>query len=138
MIRYQFKSLLDATRTLAAGALLFAGAHLAVAHAQSAVPEPPPAGTAADPQNPASTVPAIAYRSAFAGYRAFTAEKAQPWRDSNDTVGRIGGWRVYARESQPAAQPAPQAAPVAPGAAAVPPHGARIADPAPHKHPVTP
>lgn len=41
-----------------------------------------------------------AYRSAFEGYRAFSDEKVAPWKDSNDTVGKIGGWKAYAREAQ--------------------------------------
>ena len=59
------------------------------------------------------------YRSAFEGYKPFTDEKIVNWKEANDTTGRIGGWRVYAKEasqpggvSQPpasATQPAPQA-----------------------------
>jgi hypothetical protein len=40
------------------------------------------------------------YRSAFSGYRGFADQPVAPWRESNDTVGRIGGWRTYAREAQ--------------------------------------
>ena len=37
------------------------------------------------------------------------------WREANDAVARIGGWRVYAREAQqPEATPSGQAAPAAP------------------------
>ena len=46
------------------------------------------------------------FRSAFDGYRAFADETVAPWRDTNDLVGRIGGWRVYAREGADASPPA--------------------------------
>ncbi len=45
------------------------------------------------------------YRSAFEGYRPFGDPPAVPWREANDAVGRIGGWRAYARETQEAAAP---------------------------------
>ena len=44
-------------------------------------------------------VTALEYRSAFTGYQPFDEQKIMPWRDANDTVGRIGGWRAYAREA---------------------------------------
>lgn len=44
--------------------------------------------------------PQSVYRSAFEGYRAFADEPVRPWRETNDTVGRIGGWKAYAREAQ--------------------------------------
>ena len=51
--------------------------------------------------------PQALYRSAFEGYRAFADEPVRPWRETNDTVGRIGGWKAYARELQaPDARPA--------------------------------
>jgi hypothetical protein len=83
-----------------------------------AAPRPAPA---ADPLDPAASVPAQVYRSSLANdYRRLRVEPAVPWRDANETVGRIGGWRAYARE---AAEPAaPEAAkPSAKGAET--PHG---------------
>ena len=71
----------------------------------------------------AASVPA--WRSAFDGYRPFDDAPVAAWRASNDTVGRIGGWRAYAREAQealaapaptppsPTTGPAPAAAPAA-------------------------
>lgn len=41
-----------------------------------------------------------AYRSAWSGYRPFADEKVISWKDANDEVLRIGGWRAYLRESQ--------------------------------------
>lgn len=68
---------------------------------------------------PASAPPP--YRSPLADYRAFTDEAVIPWREANDTVGRIGGWREYARESsQPAASTAQPDTPAAPAASPAP------------------
>lgn len=59
------------------------------------------------------------WRSAFEGYQPYTDEKQVPWKDANDTVGKIGGWRAYAKE---AAQPA-NTADKPTGATANPPAG---------------
>lgn len=50
----------------------------------------------------------LTYRSAFDTYQRLTDEKVGSWRDANDTVGRIGGWRAYAKEGQ---QAEPQGSP---------------------------
>ena len=56
-----------------------------------------PAMTTAVPAAPAQ--PAfLAFRSSLTGYTPFTDEKVTSWKDANDTVGRIGGWREYAKE----------------------------------------
>ena len=55
----------------------------------------------------ASTPSTASWRSAFDSYQPFTDEKTLSWRQANDTVQRVGGWRAYARE---AAQPASGAA----------------------------
>ena len=57
---------------------------------------PPPAArpTAQD------AAPSSVYRSAWSGYRPFSDEKVISWKDANDEVRRIGGWRAYLRESQ--------------------------------------
>jgi hypothetical protein len=75
----------------------------------------PPAGPAsvastarADPLDPAAPVPALVHRSSLAAYRALAADERVPWREANDRVGRIGGWRTYLREAhQPDADPGP-------------------------------
>ena len=61
-----------------------------------------PAAKAArpDPLDPQASVPALNYESSFARYRRLGDEKPVSWRDANDTVTRIGGWRAYAREAQ--------------------------------------
>lgn len=59
---------------------------------------PSPQGAAHSP----SLAPA--WRSAFDGYQPYTDATVLPWKQSNDTVGAVGGWRAYAREAQ-AAEP---------------------------------
>lgn len=83
--------------------------------AQAAAPTRPASGTAAAfaPQRVAG------YRSAFDGYRRFEEQKVLPWRESNDLVGRIGGWQAYARESASGeALPAGSDMPAVPGGVA--------------------
>lgn len=73
-----------------------------------------------DPRDAGVPVPPAVHQSPFAQYRPFAAEVLGPWRGVNDEVGRIGGWKVYAREAyeanrQPAsATPGTSEAAVAP------------------------
>ena len=39
------------------------------------------------------------YRSALEGYQRYTDEKTVNWKEANDAVARIGGWREYAKEA---------------------------------------
>ena len=41
----------------------------------------------------------VRYKSPFKDYRPLGEDKRILWKAANDEVGRIGGWRVYARES---------------------------------------
>jgi hypothetical protein len=88
---------------------------LAAATAAQAGPVPPTTSTSTpSPLDATVPVPLLAHESAFAGYRGLAdTEATRSWRETNEHVGRIGGWRVYAREAQ---QPdsAPTAAPSAP------------------------
>jgi hypothetical protein len=96
-------------------ALLFVGATLACA--QTA-----PRGRT-DPLDAAASTPRLVYQSPLAEYRRFADQPVGSWRSANETVNRVGGWRVYAREAAepPAApasapkQPAPSTAPAAHG-----------------------
>ncbi len=60
-----------------------------------------------DPLDAKATVPALSYESAMAQYRRLSEERVVSWREANEAVARIGGWRVYAREAQQAAPPGP-------------------------------
>lgn len=53
----------------------------------------------------------IPFESAFRGYRGYADEPVASWREANDQVRQIGGWRAYAREAQAPAAPAPSADP---------------------------
>jgi hypothetical protein len=76
----------------------------------------------ATPSASAASAP-TPYRSAFEGYQPFAEQKLVPWKEANDTVGKIGGWRAYAREANEAAgKSTPPSAPAAP------------ASPSGHKH----
>jgi hypothetical protein len=59
-------------------------------------PAPAPAAAAPDPARPA-----------LQGYLPYTEEKILPWKESNDAVGRIGGWKAYAKEAQSSGADAP-------------------------------
>ena len=52
-----------------------------------------------DPADASAPVPPAMYQSPFADYRVLGEDKSTPWQEANDTVGKIGGWRAYAREA---------------------------------------
>ncbi|MDP3819880.1 MAG: hypothetical protein Q8R33_00245 [Burkholderiales bacterium] len=90
--------------------LLALSAAAITAHAQ------PAAGAARpDPLDPNASIPALSYRSSFEPYRRMDDGKPISWREANDTVARIGGWRVYVREAQQA-EPTPEAKTAGPAA----------------------
>ena len=60
-----------------------------------------------DPLNPQARVPPTVYVSPLAGYRRLGEDRPVPWKEANETVNRIGGWRAYAREAQQPDPPAP-------------------------------
>ncbi len=62
--------------------------------------QPAPNGSKADPQDAKAPVPRLIYRSPLSDYRILSDEKAGSWKETNDEVGRIGGWRAYAKEAQ--------------------------------------
>ena len=66
-----------------------------LAWAQSA-----PISAKPDPQDAKASVPRVIYKSSLASYRLLSDEKVRSWKETNDIVGRIGGWRAYAKEAQ--------------------------------------
>lgn len=73
-----------------------------------------PTTTRPDPLDPKARVPAIRYESSLGQSRRIGDDKPIAWREANEAVARIGGWRVYAREAQqpdPATPTAPSAVP---------------------------
>ncbi len=68
-----------------------------------------------DPLDAKARVPALAYVSSLQPDTRQTDRPPLTWREANDSVARIGGWRVYAREAQlPDAAPAPATPPTTP------------------------
>ena len=115
----------------AAHSALLAASLLATLTAQA---QPAAKAARPDPLDPKASEPTLSYESSFAQYRRLGDEKPVSWRDANDTVTRIGGWRVYAREAQQS-DPAPASAPAsAPAArpADTPPAARPIPMPAGH------
>lgn len=89
-----------------------------------------------DPLDPLAPVPVLRHESRLKPSLSAAEETRVSWREANDTVTRIGGWRVYLREAQlpeaPAGSTTPAAAPApsAPAAAAPQPAAAPNAKPA--------
>ncbi len=73
----------------------------------------------ADPADARAAVPALVWRSSFTRLDGIGLPPALAWKEANDQVQRIGGWRTYAREANepdvPAAKPAATAATAASG-----------------------
>jgi hypothetical protein len=84
--------------------LLLLAPFSAQAQAQAQVPSARQASELRpDPLSAQASVAPLVHESAFTQYRRLTDVPVGSWRDANETVNRIGGWRAYARE---AAQPA--------------------------------
>lgn len=115
---------------VAAAWATFALALSATSQAQTSAEAPKPAtqrqrAHAADPR---VEVPPLIYRSPMLGYRPYADTEPAPWVDTNNNVGRIGGWRVYAKEAR---QPDAPDMPAAP--ASVPKSEAAKPQPAGHQ-----
>lgn len=76
-----------------------------VAHAQSSANADKPAARP-NPLDAKADVPSVIYRSALQGYRPYADTEPGSWTEANDRVGRIGGWRVYAKEAREPQAPA--------------------------------
>lgn len=112
-------------------------------HAKPTTPTPPdatiapPTGTTDPSARPAAggTPIPLRFDSVLSRYKPMTDQKLGLWRDANDTVTRIGGWRTYLKEAQTPAAPATTAPsatppPAAPGTPATPnPHAGHGAKP---------
>lgn len=51
-----------------------------------------------------TAVSALGYESALTDYKSLDGSERTGWKESNETVGEIGGWRVYANEAYKANQ----------------------------------
>ncbi len=70
--------------------------------------QPVPKAAQPDPLDAQAQVPALVYLSALGRTHHGQGGGLVDWREANDTVRRIGGWRAYAREAQQP-EPAPSA-----------------------------
>ncbi len=72
-----------------------------------------------DPLDPATPVPPLTHSSVLTTAPSLSETPVGSWREANDTVNRIGGWRAYAREAKQPQSPPPATtgtpAPMAPG-----------------------
>ena len=41
----------------------------------------------------------VQFKSSFSGYVPYSEQSIESWREANDRVGEIGGWRAYAKEA---------------------------------------
>ena len=58
-----------------------------------------PRATTAKPLDARAPVPPLIHESSLSQYRKLTDEPVISWREANETVNRIGGWRAYSREA---------------------------------------
>lgn len=93
------------------GCLLGLGAMLSV----SGVVAQPVIGAAATTTSQVGA-PALEFVSPIGDYKVYEPQSIQSWKEANDNVGRIGGWRNYSRETTQG-QPSPSA-PAASGGSA--------------------
>ena len=99
------------------------GMVLSVALAAPALAQSMPPSARPDPLDPKASVPASRYSSSLAQHRSGGDAKPVSWKEANDAVARIGGWRVYAREAQqsdPVSAAKPATAAPLPNPAAMP------------------
>lgn len=89
--------------------LLFAGLAQAQHDHAKPIATSPPTGsgasrtgaiTASATPNAAGTSMPLQFESVLSRYKPMTDQKLGSWREANDTVTRIGGWRTYLKESQ--------------------------------------
>lgn len=71
-------------------------------------------GKRADPLDSSAAVAPLVFQSTLAGYQRHAEQPVVSWREANDTVNRIGGWRAYAREARQPDAPATNNAPRSP------------------------
>ncbi|MFZ2739329.1 MAG: hypothetical protein WBI20_10290 [Burkholderiaceae bacterium] len=52
--------------------------------------------------NTESAAPRLKYNSVLSQYQGFNDQALSPWRQTNEVVEKIGGWRAYAKEASQA------------------------------------
>jgi hypothetical protein len=51
------------------------------------------------PNSPPPAKINLTFKSVFEHYQPYKEQKISGWKDANDEVGRIGGWRTYLKEA---------------------------------------
>ena len=67
---------------------------LAVLSGVAAAAQPPVESSKAPPPT------RLQYTSTLSTYQGYADEPVQSWREANDRVERIGGWKAYAKETK--------------------------------------
>ncbi|VXB78959.1 conserved exported hypothetical protein [Pseudomonas sp. 8BK] len=78
-----------------------------------------------DPLDAQAATPALHYQSPLKAYQGFSEQPLHNWREANDLVGRIGGWRTYSQEpyaQEPDTQTTPAQQPAKPSTKPTEPH----------------
>lgn len=70
---------------------------IAPVHARHKPEESAPAITESSPSTPRLRVPE--YQSPLTAYKPYQEKDSPGWKELNDRVGELGGWRYYAREA---------------------------------------
>lgn len=52
------------------------------------------------PAPPAASPTPLKFDSVLTRYKPMTDQKLGAWREANDTVARVGGWRAYLKDAQ--------------------------------------
>ena len=114
--------------------MVFAGvAYAQHDHAMPVAPQTLSASATTPSASPIALGAAVPLRfeSVLSRYKPMTDQKLGSWREANDTVTRIGGWRTYLKEAQ-APEVTESSVPAAPVKPAAPPtanphagHGAK-------------
>jgi hypothetical protein len=84
--------------------------------ASAQTPAAPPARAAASAPVARTQAAPGEFRSALEGYQPYSEVKRVPWKEANETVGKIGGWKAYAREAAAGQGHQGHAGPAAPAA----------------------
>ena len=69
-----------------------------------------------DPADSKVSVPPVIYVSPLKQYQPLGDENVTSWKAANDLVGKIGGWKTYAKEAQATESPGQPIQPSAPQA----------------------
>lgn len=70
-----------------------------LAFSSAAVAAPPVPDDQHAQHTPQASTAVLHYESAIKTYKPYSDQSVQSWREANELVGSIGGWRAYSREA---------------------------------------